>query len=57
MLELCWKGTREVPVGDGLTRKFLADNDEVILSGFCEGDGYRIGFGDCVGKVLPAHPC
>jgi len=56
MLELCWKGTREVPVGDGLTRKFLADNDEVILSGFCEGDGYRIGFGHCVGKVLPAHP-
>merc|ERR1711942_104954 len=54
MLELCWKGTREVTVGEGLTRKFLADNDEVILAGFCEGDGYRIGFGDCVGKVLPA---
>ena len=56
MLELCWKGTREVAIGDGLTRTFLVDGDEVILSGYCEGDGFRIGFGDCVGKVLPAHP-
>ena len=32
------------------------DGDEVILTGWCEGNGYRIGFGDCVGKILPAHP-
>ena len=33
MLELCWKGTREVALGNGITRKFLEDNDEVILTG------------------------
>ncbi|KAG7188769.1 hypothetical protein KM043_008387 [Ampulex compressa] len=55
MLELCWKGTRTVPLKDGTTRKFLQDNDEVIIRGYCVGDGYRIGFGPCTGKLLPAH--
>ncbi|KAH7715548.1 fumarylacetoacetase [Aphelenchoides avenae] len=54
MLELSWKGTRAVQVGDQ-TRKFLVDNDEVLLRGHCEGNGVRIGFGECRGKLLPAH--
>ena len=33
MLELCWKGTREVDLGNGNTRKFLRDGDNVIISG------------------------
>ncbi|ELU14609.1 hypothetical protein CAPTEDRAFT_180564 [Capitella teleta] len=53
MLELCWKGTKTIAVGD-TTRKFLKDGDEVIMTGFCEGDGFRVGFGECTGKVLPA---
>jgi len=57
MLELCWKGTREVDLGHDTKRKFLADHDEVVLSGYCEGDGFRVGFGSCTGKILPAHPC
>lgn len=32
MLELCWKGTREVPLGDE-TRKFLRDGDTVVMTG------------------------
>lgn len=55
MLELCWKGTRTVDLGNGQTRKFLKDGDNVIMSGFCQGEGYRVGFGTCEGKVLPAH--
>ena len=56
MLELCWKGTKEIDCGNGGTkRKFLRDGDEVIMSGFCQGDGYRVGFGSVTGKVLPAH--
>lgn len=55
MIELSWKGTKEVDVGEGQTRKFLKDGDTVVLSGFCQGDGYRVGFGQCSGKVLPAH--
>lgn len=53
MLELSWRGTKPVRMGDGSTRKFLQDNDEVILRGFCEGDNYRVGFGECRGKLLP----
>ncbi|KAF4321538.1 hypothetical protein BBO99_00009099 [Phytophthora kernoviae] len=56
MLELSWQGSREVTLGDsGATRKFLQDGDTVAITGFCQGDGYRIGFGPCEGKILPAH--
>ncbi|CAN0320660.1 unnamed protein product [Lampetra fluviatilis] len=54
MLELSWKGTRSVDLGGGNTRKFLQDGDEVIITGHCQGQGYRVGFGACTGKVLPA---
>ncbi|XP_062585313.1 fumarylacetoacetase-like [Saccostrea cucullata] len=56
MLELCWKGTKTVDLGNGETRKFLKDGDDVIMTGFCEKDGVRIGFGSCSGQVLPALP-
>jgi fumarylacetoacetase len=32
----------------------LKDGDEVILSGFCQGEGYKVGFGSCTGKLVPA---
>jgi len=56
MLELSWKGTKPIDMGNGVVRKFLADGDEVIMTGYCEGNGYRVGFGECRGKVLPANP-
>jgi fumarylacetoacetase len=56
LLELCWKGTKTIPLANGETRKFLQDGDEVVLSGYCQGDGHRIGFGDCRGTILPALP-
>src|SRR6056297_1287078 len=54
MLEISWKGTKPVNLSDGSERKFLADGDTLQLRGFGQGDGYRIGFGPCDGKVLPA---
>ncbi|XP_016978778.1 fumarylacetoacetase [Drosophila rhopaloa] len=54
LLELCWKGTKTVELPGGKTRKFLQDFDEVIIRGHCEKNGLRIGFGECVGQVLPA---
>ena len=54
MLELSWKGTKPVKLKDGSERKFINDNDTVILRGFCEKDGVRIGFGEASGKVLEA---
>jgi len=56
MLELSWKGTKEVKVGDTAIRKFLKDGDEVNMNGWCQGDGFRVGFGPCSGTVLPANP-
>ena len=53
MLELSWKGTKPLDLGEGVTRKFLQDGDEVIMTGFCQGNGYRVGFGECRGKILP----
>ena len=59
MLELSWKGSREVKLGDtGQVRKFLKDGDNVVISGWSEQQGGvgRVGFGKCEGKILPATP-
>jgi len=46
-------GPVALPTGE--TRTFLEDGDEVILRGYCEKAGLpRIGFGECVGRILPA---
>ncbi|MEC9372520.1 MAG: fumarylacetoacetase [Planctomycetota bacterium] len=56
LLELTWRGQNPVKLPTGEERKFLADGDEVILRGWCEGNGARrIGFGECRGVVLPAE--
>jgi len=54
MLELCWKGTKPMKLSSGEERKFLANGDTVCMRAYCEGPGYRIGFGKCEGTVLPA---
>lgn len=51
LLEITWRGTDPIKLPNGEERKFLLDGDEVTLRGWCEGDGYQIGFGECVGKV------
>jgi fumarylacetoacetase len=38
----------------GMLVRLPQDGDTVTMKGYCQGDGYRIGFGPCVGKVLPA---
>lgn len=53
MLEISWKGTKPFPMPDGTERKFILDNDTVIMRGYCEKDGVRIGFGEVAAKVLP----
>ncbi|HEY6160122.1 MAG TPA: fumarylacetoacetase, partial [Bacteroidia bacterium] len=54
MLEITWRGTKPVKMGDGSERKFINDGDTVIMRGWSERDGLRIGFGEVKGKVLPA---
>ena len=54
LLEIAWRGTRPLQLPDGSERKFLLDGDTVVMRGFAEKDGVRIGFGEVCGTVLPA---
>ena len=54
MLELAWKGTKPIKMSDGSERKFIEDGDTVIMRGYGEKDGVRVGFGEVRTKVLPA---
>jgi len=54
-LELSWNKQKQVQCGESATRYFLEDGDVISITGTCYGDGYRIGFGDCIGKILPAQ--
>ena len=55
MLELTWRGANPLKLPNDETRKWLEDGDELSISGWCEGDGYRVGFGEVRGKILPAR--
>jgi len=52
MLELAWKGTEPIKLPNGEERIFLQDGDTIIIKGYCQGDGYRIGFGEVSGKII-----
>ena len=54
MLELAWMGTKPIKLKDGSERKFISDGDTVIMRGYAEKDGKRVGFGEVRTKVLPA---
>ncbi len=54
MLELAWRGTKPLTLPGGEQRRFLEDGDTVTMTGWCQGDGYRVGFGTVTGTVLPA---
>ena len=54
MLELAWNATKPLTLSNGETRSFIQDGDTVIMKGYCEKDGIRVGFGEVSGKVLPA---
>ena len=55
LLELTWNGQNPLPLANGEERRFVEDGDTLTLRGHCQGQGYRIGFGSAVGKILPAH--
>jgi fumarylacetoacetase len=55
LLELTWNGANPIEIDGGGKRSFIEDGDTIIMSGWCEGNGYRVGFGSVTGSVLPAH--
>lgn len=54
LLELAWRGTEPLQLEDGSERSWIEDGDTITISGWCQGEGYRIGFGEVSGKILPA---
>ena len=55
LLELSWNGTEPVELPGGATRSFLEDGDSLVIRGWCRGGGYRVGFGEVTGRLLPAR--
>lgn len=55
MLELSWAGKQPIVLADGQQRTFLEDYDTVLMRAYAQAEGYRIGFGECLGQIMPAH--
>ena len=54
LLELSWNGTEPLELAGDIKRSFLEDGDCLAFHGWCEADGYRVGFGEVEGTILPA---
>nr|WP_210263099.1 fumarylacetoacetase [Bradyrhizobium brasilense] len=52
LLEISWNGTEPVELASGVTRSFLEDGDSLVMRGWCQGDGYRVGFGEVEGTIV-----
>jgi fumarylacetoacetase len=55
LIEITVGGNEPISLPDGSRRGFLEDGDVVVMTGWCERDGFaRIGFGENRGEVVPA---
>jgi fumarylacetoacetase len=54
LLERTWAGREPLTLKNGQQRRFLQDGDRVTMTAWCQGDGYRVGFGEVTGRILPA---
>ena len=52
MLELTWGGKNPIQMPDGTERKFINDGDTVVIKGYSQKDGVRVGFGECSGQII-----
>ncbi|MET0905076.1 MAG: fumarylacetoacetase [Tardiphaga sp.] len=55
LLEISWNGTEPVELAGGVKRTFLEDGDSLVMRGWCQGDGYRVGFGEVEGTIVAAE--
>src|ERR1700722_16844549 len=54
LLEISWNGSEPLELAGGIKRTFLEDGDSLVMRGWCQGDGYRVGFGEVEGTIVPA---
>lgn len=55
LLEITWGGKEPIVLADGTKRNFLEDGDEIRIHGYAEKNGVRVGFGQCIGKIIPSN--
>ena len=55
LLEISWNGAEPIDLPGGAKRTFLEDGDQLVMRGWCQGDGYRVGFGEVEGTIVPAE--
>ena len=53
LLEISWNGTEPIELS-GAKRTFLEDGDSLVMRGWCQGEGYRVGFGEVEGTIVEA---
>jgi fumarylacetoacetase len=54
LLETSWNGAEPLELAGGIKRTLLEDGDSLAIRGWCQGDGYRVGFGEVEGTIAPA---
>lgn len=54
LIEITQGGQKTINLKGGETRKFIQDNDTIVMRGYCQNENVRIGFGEVSGKILPA---
>jgi fumarylacetoacetase len=54
LLEISWNGAEPIELPGDIKRTFLEDGDSLSFHGWCQGDGYRVGFGEVEGTIVPA---
>ncbi len=54
LLELTWRGANPIALPNGELRRWLEDGDRLTITGWAQGEGYRVGFGSVTGRVVPA---
>ena len=55
LLEISWNGTEPVELASGIVRTFLEDSDSLVMRGWCQGDGFRVGFGEVEWTITPVE--
>ena len=55
MLELTWRGAHPLKLPNSETRKWLENGDILAISGWCQGDAYRVGFGEVSGRIIGSN--
>ena len=55
LLEISWNGSEPLELSGGVKRTFLEDGDSLVMRGWCQGDGFRVGFGEVEGTIVAAE--